>query len=69
MQLPKIKNSQNLIIKIDEIVKMKDIVLNFYETLYNKIKHYDIKEEKYNLDEINSEINQIKEQIQTNISL
>ena len=53
MQLPKIKNSQNLIIKIDEIVKMKDIVLIFYETLYNKIKHYDIKEEKYNLDEIN----------------
>ena len=66
LQLPKNQNSQNLIIKIDEIVKMKDIVLNFYETLYNKIKHYDIKEEKYNLDEINSEINQIKEQIQTN---
>ena len=66
LQLPKNKNSQNLMIKIDEIVEMKDIVLDFYETLNNKIKYYDIKEEKYNLEEINSEINQIKEEIKIN---
>ena len=29
LQLPKNQNSQNLMIKIDEIVKMKDIVLDF----------------------------------------